>query len=176
MAVEPSAPKLVVHFCVLYCPDCPTCRESGGVFCSVPSALPLDVLGNDTTHALRCESSQGRGRELSRSSVGHVFRLDLRWSHGAALDFDILGGWTLLSGSRLEDLSCPSAAYGSEYDKSSSVFHRKCCYFSPRGKIALSRTFPSVSARTLESAFFPRVFHGLSSPLQKVRRSPGTTS
>ena len=58
----------------------------------------------------------------------------------------------------------------------SLVFHRTCCYFSPRGQIALSWTFPSVSARTLESAFFPRVFHGLSSPPQKVRRSPGTTS
>ena len=34
-----------------------------------------------------------------------------------------------------------------------TVVHRKCCHFSPRGKIGLSRTFPSVSARTLESAF-----------------------
>ena len=39
-----------------------------------------------------------------------------------------------------------------------TVVYRKCCYFSPRGEIALSRTFPSVSARTLESAFFPGFF------------------
>ena len=47
---------------------------------------------------------------IPRSSVGlshlppnqlrHVFGLGLRWSHGVNLDFDILGGWALLPGSR----------------------------------------------------------------------------
>jgi len=50
----------------VYCPDCPTCRESGGDFCSVPSALPLDVLGNDTMQALRCESRAEGGSCLDR--------------------------------------------------------------------------------------------------------------
>ena len=54
---------------------------------------------------------------------------------------------------------CRDHRQNSDMDwRSLTVVYRTCCFFSPRGKIAWSRTFPSVSARTLESAVFPGFF------------------
>ena len=54
----------------------------------------------------------------------------------------------------LGGLSCLLPARGSGYDKIClTVVYRKRWYFSPRGKIAWSRTFPSVPARTGECLF-----------------------
>ena len=48
--------------------------------------------------------------------------------------------------------------HGTEYDQILPSLPQEMLLFSPRGKIALSRSFPSVSAWTLESAFFPGFF------------------